>query len=121
MSEESMYDDLDADVEQHLSSMPQKAHDEVNAELLQLMKYRTERNWHATVSIIAIFAVIILLMMIFIPMGMDIQSEWKEILLVMLGAFVGSWAKVIDYWFNNSERDNALLKEGTTNYQEDDE
>ena len=39
MSEESMYDDLDADVEQHLNSIAQKAHDEVNAELLQLMKY----------------------------------------------------------------------------------
>ena len=119
MSDESKYDELDSDIEQHLEKMAQKAHDDINAELLLLMKYRTERNWHATLCIIAIFATIIMLMMVFIPLGMDIQSEWKEILLVMLGAFVGSWAKVIDYWFNNSERDNALLREGTTTFKED--
>ena len=42
--------------------------------------------------------------------GMELPGEWKEILLVMLGAFVGSFTKVIDFWFNNSENDNKLLE-----------
>ena len=43
-------------------------------------------------------------------MGKDMTPEWKEILLVMLGAFVGSWSRVIDFWFNNSEQDNTLIE-----------
>ena len=36
-------------------------------------------------------------------------QEWKEILLLVLGAFIGSYNRVIDYWFNSAERDNKLL------------
>lgn len=28
----------------------------------------------------------------------------------MLGAFIGSYQRVIDFWFNNSERDKEILK-----------
>ena len=116
MSDDSRYDDLDADIEERIMAQAQKSHDQTNAELLQLIKYRTQKNWYATASIIAIFSVFLVMMMVFIANGKDIQPEWKEILLVMLGAFVGSWAKVIDFWFSNSERDNALLRESTTTF-----
>ena len=42
--------------------------------------------------------------------GKDVTDGWKEILLLMLGGFVGSFAKVIDFWFNNQENDNKLLE-----------
>ena len=41
---------------------------------------------------------------------LDVTDGWKEILLLMLGGFVGSFAKVIDFWFNNQENDNKLLE-----------
>ena len=121
MSDDSRYDDLDADIEERIMAQAQKSHDQTNAELLQLIKYRTQKNWYATASIIAIFSVVLVMMMVFIANGKDIQPEWKEILRVMLGAFVGSWAKVIDFWFSNSERDNALLRESTTTFDGDDD
>jgi len=31
------------------------------------------------------------------------SQEWKEILLLVLGAFIGSYSKVIDYWFNGRD------------------
>ena len=37
-------------------------------------------------------------------------EEWKEVLLVLLGAFVASFSKLIDFWFNNQEAENALLE-----------
>ena len=40
--------------------------------------------------------------------GKDVTDGWKEILLLMLGGFVGSFRKVIDFWFNNQENDNRL-------------
>ena len=82
----------------------------VNEELLKLILYRSQRKWYSTISIIAIFAMILALMMMFIALGKDISEGWKEVLLVLIGAFVGSWSKVIDFWFNNAEQDNTLLE-----------
>ena len=82
----------------------------INEELLKLIMYRSQRKWYSTISIIAIFAMILALMMMFIALGKDISEGWKELLLVLIGAFVGSWSKVIDFWFNNAEQDNTLLE-----------
>jgi hypothetical protein len=40
----------------------------------------------------------------------DISHEWKEILLLVLGAFIGSYNKVIDFWFNSLERDKDMVR-----------
>ena len=82
----------------------------INEELLKLIMYRSQRKWYSTISIIAIFAMILVLMMTFVALGKDISEGWKEVLLVLIGAFVGSWSKVIDFWFNNAEQDNTLLE-----------
>ena len=82
----------------------------INEELLKLIMYRSQRKWYSTISIIAIFAMILALMMLFVALGKDISEGWKEVLLVLIGAFVGSWSKVIDFWFNNAEQDNTLLE-----------
>ena len=82
----------------------------INEELLKLIMYRSQRKWYSTISIIAIFAMILVLMMIFIAIGKEISEGWKDVLLVLIGAFVGSWSKVIDFWFNNAEQDNTLLE-----------
>ena len=79
-------------------------------EFMKLIMYRSQRKWYATLSIIFIFGLIITLMMGFMALGKDLTAGWKEVLLVMVGAFVGSWGKVIDFWFNNSEQDNTLLE-----------
>ena len=47
---------------------------------------------------------------IFMRQGKDVTEGWKEILLLMLGGFVGSFAKVIDFCTNNQENDNKLLE-----------
>lgn len=33
----------------------------------------------------------------------SINQEWKEILLLVLGAFLGSYSRIIDFWFNGSD------------------
>jgi hypothetical protein len=39
-----------------------------------------------------------------------ISQEWKEILLLMLGAFIASYQKIIDFWFNNEKQDAELIE-----------
>ena len=33
----------------------------------------------------------------------SIEQEWKEILLLVLGAFLGSYSRVVDFWFNGND------------------
>ena len=42
-------------------------------------------------------------------METELAQEWKEILLLVLGAFIGSYNRVIDFWFNSTERDKELI------------
>jgi hypothetical protein len=42
--------------------------------------------------------------------GIEIQEDWKEMLLILLGAFVGNLNKVVDYWFNSEDRDKMLIQ-----------
>ena len=35
----------------------------------------------------------------------SINQEWKEILLLVLGAFLGSYSRVVDFWFNGNDTD----------------
>ena len=41
--------------------------------------------------------------------GTELAQEWKEILLLVLGAFIGSYNRVIDFWFNSTERDKEMI------------
>ena len=42
--------------------------------------------------------------------GIEIHENWKEMLLILLGAFVGNLNKVVDYWFNSEDRDRMLIQ-----------
>ena len=86
----------------------QKHH--INTELIGIIKYRQAKKWLISIAVVALFSVILALMIYFMSSGVDVMTGWKEILLLMLGGFVGSFAKVIDFWFNNAEDDVKLLE-----------
>ena len=82
----------------------------INTKLVDIIEYRQSRKWYVSIAIVGMFAVILMLMIFFMAQGKDVTDGWKEILLLMLGGFVGSFAKVVDFWFNNQENDNKLLE-----------
>ena len=41
----------------------------------------------------------------------EISGDWKEILLLLLGALIGSFSKIIDYWFKDTDHDKKLIEE----------
>lgn len=49
-----------------------------------------------------------------------INQEWKEILLLVLGAFLGSYSRIIDFWFNNNDADMNGIPDTTQNAPVDD-
>ena len=103
-------DALSLDDDDSLSRQEREAKDKINEKIMKLIMYRSERKWFATIAVIFIFGALLILMLSFIAMGKDLMPEWKEILLVMLGAFVGSFSRVIDHYFNNSQAEEKLLE-----------
>ena len=83
---------------------------EINTELIGIIKFRQNKKWLISIAVVSLFSAILALMIWFMSSGVDVMGGWKEILLLMLGGFVGSFAKVIDFWFNNAEDDVKLLE-----------
>ena len=83
---------------------------QINTELIGIIKFRQNKKWLISIVVVSLFATLLGLMIWFMSSGVDVMGGWKEILLLMLGGFVGSFAKVIDFWFNNAEDDVKLLE-----------
>ena len=106
------FQELDKDdrlIDPEHNGVAARAH-ELNLELIDIIKYRNSKKWHLSFFLVLILFMIIFLMMGMVAVGKDVTEEWKEVLLVLLGAFVASFSKLIDFWFNNQEAENALLK-----------
>ena len=39
----------------------------------------------------------------------ELDTNWKEILMLLLGALIGGFSKVIDFWFKDHTNDKQLL------------
>ena len=83
--------------------------DESNRFNVILQKMMNTR-WYITMIVLMTFLVLLLGIVLSIIFKAHITQEWKEILLLLLGAFIGSYNRVIDFWFNNSQRDDKLIE-----------
>ena len=39
-----------------------------------------------------------------------LEDKFRDLLNIIVGSFLVSFGKVIDFWFNNQENDNKLLE-----------
>ena len=39
----------------------------------------------------------------------QLDKDWKEVLMLLLGALIGGFSKVIDFWFKDHTNDKQLL------------
>lgn len=75
--------------------------------MLQQMQFN---RWKITAIVLGLFFFIILGINAGVFIGVEINEDWKEMLLILLGAFVGNLNKVVDYWFNSEDRDKMLIQ-----------
>jgi hypothetical protein len=73
-----------------------------------LLKYMIQRRWFITALVLGSFVLIIGGIFAAITGGVQSSAEWKELLLLLLGAFIGSYGKIIDFWFTDQDRDKLL-------------
>lgn len=85
---------------------------EINTDNLgfrNLLHSMMKRRWLITLIVLITFMFTSFGIMVSIHMNTDVGQEWKELLLLMLGAFIGSYGKIIDYWFSDTDKDKMLV------------
>jgi hypothetical protein len=75
-----------------------------------LLSNMMARRWYITALVLGGFMFIIGGMFFAIFNKSGIEGEWKELLLLLLGAFIGSYGKIIDYWFSDTDKDKMLVQ-----------
>jgi hypothetical protein len=75
-----------------------------------MLQQMQANRWRITAIVLGIFVLIILGINAGVFFGASIGEDWKEMLLILLGAFVGNLNKVVDYWFNSEDRDKMLIQ-----------
>jgi len=75
--------------------------------MLQTMQ---SNRWKITLIILSTFFFIIFGIVMAVLFKATIAEAWTELLLILLGAFVGNLNKVIDFWFSNEDRDKMLVQ-----------
>ena len=75
-----------------------------------MLQQMQANRWRITAIVLGIFILIILGINAGVFLGSTINEDWKEMLLILLGAFVGNLNKVVDYWFNSEDRDKMLIQ-----------
>jgi hypothetical protein len=69
-----------------------------------------QRRWYISAMVLGGFMLIVGGMFFAILSKSEIAGEWKELLLLLLGAFIGSYGKIIDYWFSDQDKDKMLVQ-----------
>ena len=75
-----------------------------------LLNKMMSRRWYITAMVLGGFMLIITGIFIAIAVGTPMAAAWKELLMLLLGAFIGSYGKIIDYWFSDTDKDKMLVQ-----------
>ena len=76
----------------------------------QLLNSMMKRRWYISAMVLGGFMMIIAGMFAAIGIGTPMAAAWKELLMLLLGAFIGSYGKIIDYWFSDTDKDKMLVQ-----------
>ena len=69
-----------------------------NTGFRELLNKMMSRRWYITAMVLGGFIVIIAGIFAAISLQTPMAAAWKELLMLLLGAFIGSYGKIIDYW-----------------------
>jgi hypothetical protein len=75
-----------------------------------LLSNMMKRRWYITAMVLGGFMLIMAGIFAAVLGKSEIAGEWKELLLLLLGAFIGSYGKIIDYWFSDTDKDKMLVQ-----------
>jgi hypothetical protein len=81
-----------------------------NTGFKELLNKMMSRRWYITAMVLGGFILIIAGIFTAISLQTPMAAAWKELLMLLLGAFIGSYGKIIDYWFSDTDKDKMLVQ-----------
>lgn len=81
-----------------------------NTGFKELLNKMMTRRWYITAMVLGGFMLIMGGIFAAIMGKTAMETEWKELMLLLLGAFIGSYGKIIDYWFSDTDKDKMLVQ-----------
>jgi hypothetical protein len=75
-----------------------------------LLNKMMTRRWYITAMVLGGFILIIAGIFAAVTTGTPMAAAWKELLMLLLGACIGSYGKIIDYWFSDTDKDKMLVQ-----------
>ena len=81
----------------------------INEKLVDTIHYRQKKRFIVTIFMLLLFLYLMGFMAASIMNGSDLLGGWKDILNIMLGAFLGSFSKVIDFWYDKNDKQDKHM------------
>ena len=89
--------------------MSKKYRHEINQGLLKTLDYKLRKRFWVTLLMIILFFYLLAILSGGILGMVELTGGWKDILNIMLGAYLATFAKVINFWFDSSKDDTKIL------------
>jgi len=81
-----------------------------NSGFKELLTSLMQKRWYVTATVLGLFIIITLGIFSAIVLQVPMTAAWKELLMLLLGAFIGSYGKIIDYYYSDSDKDKMLVQ-----------
>ena len=81
---------------------------EINKGLLKTLDYKLRKRFWVTMLMIVLFFYLLAILSGGILGMVELTGGWKDILNIMLGAYLATFAKVINFWFDSSKDDSKI-------------
>ena len=81
-----------------------------NSKFADLLKDIMTKRWYITAMVLGLFILITAGIFVAILIQAPMAAAWKELLMLLLGAFIGSYGKIIDYYYSDSDKDKMLVQ-----------
>jgi len=75
-----------------------------------LLQTMMSNRWKITLIVLCTFFFIVFGIVMAVLFKATIAEAWKELLLILLGAFVGNLNKVIVFYFSSEDKDKMLIQ-----------
>jgi hypothetical protein len=90
--------------------MAQEQQGNSNSKFADLLRDIMNKRWYITAMVLGLFILIIAGIFVAILIQAPMAAAWKELLMLLLGAFIGSYGKIIDYYYSDSDKDKMLVQ-----------
>ena len=83
---------------------------EVNMQLVEVIKDRQVKKFHLSLALVLIKLILVGIIAAGIVTKSILQDGWKEVILVIVGGYISSFAKLVEFWYNSPADDQELVR-----------